>query len=107
MGKNKNEKIVVGQCPICERDMIQGSTINEHHFTPKCCGGKEKEFLHKICHNKIHKVWPNEKDLAREYNTPEKIRSHPEMQKFIKWVKKKDPEYYDNSDKQKGKKKKR
>jgi len=101
----KNEKIIIGQCPICDRDMIEGPTIDKHHFVPKCRGGKETEYVHKVCHNKIHKVWPNEKDLEREYNDPEKIKEHPEMQKFIKWVKKKDSEFYDKSDKQKSKKK--
>ena len=32
-----------------------------------------------------------------EYNTADKLRAHPEMQKFIKWVRKKDPEFYDRN----------
>lgn len=100
----KNEKVIIGQCPICDRDMIKGPSIDKHHFVPKCRGGKETEYVHKTCHNKIHKTWPNEKELERDYNDPEKVRAHPEMQKFIKWVSKKDPEFYDKSDKSNKKK---
>lgn len=33
-----------------------------------------------------------EKELEQEYSDPEKIKQHPEMEKFIKWVAKKDLE---------------
>ncbi len=103
----KEEKINIGPCCICDRDMIKGPSVDDHHFTPKCCGGKETTTIHKVCHNKIHKMCPDEKELARLYNTPELVKAHPEMQKFIKWVSKKDPEFYDKSDKIKSKKRRR
>lgn len=95
------QKTIIGQCPICDRDMISGDSVNKHHFVPKCRGGKKTEYIHRVCHNKIHKNWPNEKELERDYNDPQKIREDPEMQKFIKWIKKKDPEFYDRSEKNK------
>jgi len=77
--------------------------VDRHHFTPKCRGGKESEYVHKVCHNKIHSIW-TEKELEKEFNDPEKVRTHPEIQKFIKFVCKKDPDYYDKNDIHKRKK---
>lgn len=88
---------IVGKCPICERDMLKGDSINRHHFTPKCRGGKETEFLHRVCHNKIHSIW-TEKELEKEFNDPNKVIANEEMQKFIKWVKKKEPDFYDRNE---------
>jgi hypothetical protein len=88
---------IVGKCPICERDMWKGDSINRHHFTPKCRGGKETEFLHRVCHNKIHSIW-TEKELEKEFNDPNKVIANEEMQKFIKWVKKKEPDFYDRNE---------
>lgn len=92
------DKIIIGPCPICERDMIKGPSIDKHHFIPKCRGGKETQYVHKACHNKIHKTF-KEKELEKEFNDPNKVCAHPEIQKFIKWISKKDPEFYDKSDK--------
>jgi hypothetical protein len=90
---------VVGQCPICDRDMWKGDSIDKHHMVPKCRGGKETEYLHKICHRKIHSIW-----TEKEYNDPEKIKEHEEMQKFIKWVNKKEPDFYDRNERHNRKK---
>lgn len=88
---------IVGICPICEREMWNGASIDRHHFTPKCRGGKASEYLHKICHRKIHSIW-TEKELEKEFNDPNKICAHSEMEKFIEWVQKKEPNYYDKND---------
>jgi hypothetical protein len=88
---------VVGICPICEREMLKGNSIDKHHFTPKCRGGKASEYLHKICHRKIHSIW-TEKELEKEFNDPNKVCTHPEMEKFIAWVQKKDPEFMDKNE---------
>lgn len=83
-----------GECPICGRLMYDdGKSINRHHFVPKSRGGREQEWVHTICHNQIHGIW-TEKELAEEYSDPEKIASHPEMVKFIAWIRKKDPLFY-------------
>lgn len=83
-----------GICPICDREMYNdGKSINRHHFVPKSRGGKEQFFTHKICHNMIHSLW-TEKELELEYSDSEKIKSHTEIQKFIKWIQKKDPLFY-------------
>lgn len=82
------KEIELGLCPICNRMMYIGKSVDRHHFIPKSKGGKETEYIHKICHSKIHSLFTNSM-LEKEYNTPEEIRKHEEMQKFIKWVSKK------------------
>ena len=83
-------------CPICDREMWEGSSVDKHHFYPKCKGGKETELIHKICHRKIHSIF-TEKELAKTYNNAEMVKQHPDIVKFIKWVAKKEPDFYDGS----------
>lgn len=92
MGWKKDEKEVIGTCQICGREMIAGNSINEHHLIPKTFKGKEKVTLHKVCHSKIHSVF-TERELYNHYHTIERLREHPEMEKFIRWVEKKEPEF--------------
>ncbi len=40
------------------------------------------------CHGAIHELIPCEKSLGRHYNTPEKLAAHPEMSRFLAWVRK-------------------
>ena len=91
------ENIVVGNCPICDRVMWKDIFIDRHHFYPKCMGGKETEYVHIVCHRKLHATF-TEKELANDYYEPIRIRSHPEIDKFIKWIAKKEPDYYDRTD---------
>lgn len=88
--------IIIGLCPICNREMWEGYFVDRHHFFPKCRGGRETEWVHKICHRKIHSLLSN-KELANEYNNAEIVRSHVEIIKFIEWVSKKDPDFYDKN----------
>lgn len=85
----------VGVCSICDRDMVSGSSANEHHWIPQAKGGKKgpKSLIHRICHDKIHSVW-TEKELARVFNTPEIIKVAPEMVEFLSFVKNKRPDFY-------------
>lgn len=53
--------------------------------------------LHDICHAKLHHTFTN-KELDDHYHTVERIREHSELQKFIKWVSKKPPEFYSKND---------
>lgn len=83
-----------GLCPICDREMYDnGKSVNRHHFIPKSRGGKEQLFVHSCCHNFLHSTWTN-KELENEYSDPELIRNDVRIQKFIKWVAKKDPLFY-------------
>lgn len=85
---------VLGDCPICDRTMLNdGFSTNKHHFVPKSRGGKETETCHRVCHSQIHALW-TEKQLEKEFSDPEIIKADPRMQKFIAWVKKKEPDFY-------------
>jgi len=94
------------KCPICNRDMIPGKSLDDHHLIPRTFKGKETIALHKICHRKLHSVL-TEREMQHHYHTIERLLEHEEIKKFIKWVKKKDPEYYSGSKETKGKKSKR
>lgn len=83
-------------CPVCQREMISGKSIDDHHLVPKTFKGKETVTVHKICHRKLHSVF-TEREMAKYYNTIERLLEHEEIQKFVKWVSKKDPEFYSGS----------
>lgn len=90
------ENVIIGLCPICDREMWKDKFVDRHHFFPKCKGGRETEWVHKVCHRKIHSIF-TENELAKEYNNPEVVKSHPEIDKFVKWISKKDPDFYDRN----------
>lgn len=94
------------ECPICKREL--GDLVENHHLIPKTFGGKDKVTIHKVCHSKIHSVF-SERELQHHFHTVERILENEEIQKFIKWIKKKDLEFYDSSkdtDHRKGKRRK-
>ena len=70
--------------------------MNEHHSVPKSMGGSEKIFMHKVCHQKIHSLF-TERELAKQYHDFDVLREVPEMQKFIKWVRKQPVEFVDKN----------
>lgn len=95
----------MNNCPICNREMPE-STFSDHHLIPKTFKGKEIVILHKICHRKLHSAI-TEREMLNYYHTIERLLEHEEIQKFVKWVSKKDPEYYDSSKETNARKKKR
>lgn len=84
------------ECPLCGRPLAQ--PCNRHHLLPLSKGGKGTAtvLLHKICHDKIHSVFA-EMELKRHYNTIERLKEHEEIAAFLKWVARKEPQYYDKS----------
>jgi len=87
-------------CPLCERQLAP--PCNRHHLLPLSEGGRGTTtiLLHKICHDKIHTVL-SEKELKRYYHTIERLKEKEEISRFISWVRKKDPGFYDKSVKMK------
>jgi hypothetical protein len=83
---------VIGTCPVCEREMWAGPSVDRHHFVPRSRGGRACEHVHKVCHTKIHSLFTLQ-ELEREHSDPERVRAHPDMQTFIRWVRKKPPDY--------------
>lgn len=89
-------------CPICLRP--SGGEMQDHHLKPKTFKTRNKYVherenlirIHKICHQKIHATF-SEKELYDYYHTAERIREHVQIIKFVKWVQKKEPEYYDKN----------
>ncbi len=81
-------------CPLCKRPM-PASSSNEHHLIPLSRKGKgcHKITLHKVCHDKLHHTI-SENEMAQHYHTIERLREHPDIAKFICWVRKQDPNFY-------------
>ena len=79
-------------CPLCERPIPQEVKQSLNHLTPKLKGGKggPTVLLHHICHREIHATL-TEVELARDYDTIEALKTHPRLEKFIKWVRKRPP----------------
>jgi hypothetical protein len=86
----------VGPCPLCDRPMIAGPSLDRHHPLPRSRGGRETVTMHKICHRAIHAML-SERELADGYADFGALRTHPTLAQFIVWVKKRPPEYYDRT----------
>ncbi|MDX1580706.1 MAG: HNH endonuclease [Alphaproteobacteria bacterium] len=78
-------------CALCGRPF--GRQKQRHHLIPRLKGGKETVDLHPICHRKIHSLF-TEAELARHYSTIEALQAHPEIAKFINWVKNRPPDFH-------------
>jgi hypothetical protein len=78
-------------CFLCGRPI--GARVEWHHPVPKSRGGRETVPVHPICHRTIHASIGN-KELARDYHTPEALRAHPEVSKFVAWVSGKEPDFH-------------
>ncbi|HJT12258.1 MAG TPA: HNH endonuclease [Dongiaceae bacterium] len=85
-----------GPCPLCERPMVAGSSLDQHHPMPRSHGGRETVTMHKICHRAIHAML-SERELAEDFTDFDKLRAHTTLAQFIAWVKKRPPEYYDRT----------
>jgi hypothetical protein len=84
-------------CPLCGRELIPGPSVNEHHMIPRSHRGRETTRMHRICHNKIHAVF-SERELAQYYHTVERLLESDEIRKFVVWVRRKHPTFYDTHD---------
>jgi hypothetical protein len=71
---------------------VPGPSVDEHHLVPRAHGGRETVTLHRVCHTKIHSLF-SEQELRDSYFTIDRLRAHPEIAKFVRFVRKKDPEY--------------
>ncbi|WP_170457368.1 HNH endonuclease [Ruegeria arenilitoris] len=80
-------------CPLCNRPIPNG-TGSLHHLIPKLKGGKggPTVLLHKICHKEVHATL-TEAELARDFSTVESLRTHPRLNRFLDWVRKRPPRF--------------
>ncbi|HEY9742130.1 MAG TPA: HNH endonuclease [Coleofasciculaceae cyanobacterium] len=82
------------KCELCEREVYR---LTVHHLIPKQKVKQKKANpgptvnICSPCHRQIHNLFDN-KRLAQELNSLEKLRSEPEMAKFLSWVKKQKPD---------------
>ena len=53
-------------CPLCDRPMVTGPSLDQHHPLPRSHGGRETVTMHKICHRAIHAML-SEQELAEEF----------------------------------------
>ena len=85
-------------CRLCERVTKRG---NEHHLIPRTCHSNKwfrknytrqqmqvTVWLCTDCHKAIHLFVPSEKELGRDYNTIDKLLAHPEIERFVEWIRK-------------------
>jgi hypothetical protein len=79
-------------CPLCGRALIPGRSVNKHHLIPRSKGGREAFPIHTICHSKIHSVWTRAQ-LRDEFHTWESIRADPRITAFVRWVRKRRPDF--------------
>lgn len=85
------------KCALCEIE-YDDNQINFHHLIPKSFHSNKriqklysKDFLNKngvylciSCHNKLHSCI-DEKDLAFEFNTIEKIKEIEDIKNWVNW----------------------
>ncbi len=83
------------RCPLCER-VIPEAQKDAHHLVPKSKGGRHTEFLHRICHRQIHALF-TETELARHYHSVEALLAHPELSRFVAWVRTKPDDFFERT----------
>lgn len=96
---------VYDSCPICGRELVPG-TFDDHHLIPKTFKGREIITIHRMCHTKLHATF-SENEMYQYYHTVERIVSHPDIISFVKWIRKKPPEFYSKNKDTKDRKRKR
>ena len=86
----------IGECELCKRETM----LTEHHLIPRAVHRKrqfqkqfdKEEMRHRkllvcrLCHKGIHRLIPDEKELARDYNTKAALLSDERIRKHIRWV---------------------
>lgn len=73
-------------CELCRRD-VDRYTV--HHLTPKSRGGRFSPTakLCPTCHRQLHAMF-SESTLALELNSIELLRANPQVNNYLKWMRK-------------------
>ena len=88
-------------CELCDRHCPK---LTEHHLIPRQQTKRKKKTKNKYnhtdlgptidicppCHKQIHTLFTN-KELAADLHSADLLKSHPAMEKFLKWIVKQDP----------------
>jgi hypothetical protein len=77
-----------GECRLCNRSFPRRQ-LTEHHCRPRQKGGTRDdiELLCGKCHGMVHATYTNA-TLAALYPTIGELRLAPELQPYLKWVRK-------------------
>ena len=89
------------RCQLCERLM---DALTKHHLIPRTRHRKKRNkrlfereevrtrilWICRPCHNHVHEVL-SEKELEAAYNTREALLAHPDVHRFVEWIKVKPP----------------
>ena len=77
------------KCDLCERE-VPRTTI--HHLIPKQKDGASGPIAHlcSACHRQLHHLFSNAY-LATTLYSISRIKKHPEMRRFLRWIRKQDP----------------
>jgi 5-methylcytosine-specific restriction enzyme A len=78
-------------CTLCDRPFARRG-LTKHHCLPRAKGGTKAdvELLCPQCHGMVHMTFTNA-TLAALYPTAAKLREAPELEKYLRWVKKQPP----------------
>jgi len=81
-----------GTCSLCERD-VPRHLITLHHLKPKEKGGRPEHRtpLCRPCHKQLHALFSNAK-LAKSFDRIELLKTAPELQTFLGWIRKQKPD---------------
>ncbi|MCC7273147.1 MAG: HNH endonuclease [Alphaproteobacteria bacterium] len=74
--------------------MVAGYSVNLHHLVPRRFRSRDAVLMHRVCHDKIHAVL-SDRELRDEWHSLERLRTHPEIAAFVRWVARKPPEFVD------------
>lgn len=86
-------------CDLCQRE-VDG--VTRHHLVPRARRKRGVEGkndgpvtvrLCKPCHGHVHSVL-TETEIWKGYFTVERLLSHKKIQKFVKWLKDKPPDFH-------------
>jgi len=87
------------RCELCGREV---TVLTRHHLIPRTRHANKRNkrdfdradvkrriaWFCRPCHNHVHALFP-EKTLEREFNTLELLVSHPDVARFVAWIRKK------------------
>jgi hypothetical protein len=94
----RTKKVRIGRCDLCGRQ----KKLTKHHLVPRAVHRK-KRYVNRFgkqdmrqrglmicreCHNGIHDLIPDEKELADKYHTRELLLANDAIRKHVAWVKK-------------------
>jgi 5-methylcytosine-specific restriction enzyme A len=78
-------------CGLCGRPFLP-KELTRHHCRPRSKGGTTEhvERICSQCHSMVHATYTNE-TLAALYPTLAKLREAPELEPYLRWVRKQPP----------------